>query len=128
MSGWTAKRFWQAATVEPVPGGYTVRLDEKPVKTPRKTLLCVPTQALAEAIAAEWQAQEGQVRPETMPFTRSANAALDKVAEQFGEVVDLLAAYGGSDLLCYRAEGPEGLVARQAAGCVSGIMRTRRLR
>lgn len=75
----------------------------------------MPTRALAEAIAAEWDAQQGAVRPETMPFTRSANSALDKVAVQFDEVVDMLAAYGATDLLCYRATGPEALVARQAA-------------
>lgn len=115
MSAWKAKRFWKQATVEPTDSGFTVRLDGRPVKTPAKTLLVVPTRALAEAVAAEWEAQQGTVRPETMPFTRSANSALDKVTPQFDAVVDMLAAYGGTDLLCYRATGPEALVARQAA-------------
>lgn len=116
MSGWAAKRFWKAASVEAVEGGFAVRLDGKPIRTPLKVPLVVPTRAMAEAIAAEWDAQQGLVQPLTMPVTRSANAAIDKVAVQFGEVVGLLADYGGSDLLCYRAEGPAGLVARQAAG------------
>ena len=101
--------------VDLVDGGYAVRLDGRPVKTPAKTPLVVPTEAMAQAIAVEWDAQHGKVRPETMPVTRAANAALDKVTPQFDEVVGLLAAYGGTDLLCYRAAGPMELVARQAA-------------
>lgn len=116
MSGWTAKRFWQAAQAEACDGGFTVRLDGRGVKTPAKAPLVVPTLAMAQAIAAEWEAQQGAVRPETMPVTRAANSALDKVVPQRGEVVALLAAYGGSDLLCYRAAGPEVLAERQAAG------------
>lgn len=115
MSAWKAKRFWKAATTETTEGGFTVRLDGRAVKTPAKSLLVVPTEALAQAIAAEWDAQSGVVKPDTMPFTRSANSAIDKVMPQFDAVVDMLAAYGGTDLLCYRATGPEALVARQAA-------------
>lgn len=116
MSAWKAKRFWKEASVEAVERGFTVRLDGRPVKTPAKTLLVVPTKALAEEIAAEWNAQSGLVKPETMPFTRSANSALDKIVPQFDAVVAMLAAYGGTDLLCYRATGPEPLIQRQAAG------------
>lgn len=116
MSGWTAKRFWTTATAQPVAGGFGVNLDARPVRTPAKAPLVVPTLALAEVIAAEWDAQQGTVRPETMPATRTANSAIDKVTTQRAEVVDILAAYGGTDLLCYRAPGPEGLVARQGAG------------
>lgn len=114
MSVWAAKRFWTTATVVPAEGGFTVHLDARPVRTPLKTPLILPTLALAEAVAAEWQAQEGKIDPESMPFTRTANSALDKVAPQFEAVAAMLAAYGESDLLCYRAEGPEDLVARQA--------------
>ncbi len=116
MSIWAAKRFWTAASAIPVDGGFTVHLDARPVRTPLKAPLVVPTLALAEAIAAEWQAQDGKVNPGTMPFTRTANSAIDKVAPQMDEVAAMLAAYGGSDLLCYRAEGPPDLVARQAEG------------
>lgn len=116
MSGWTAKRFWKAAAVVPCEGGFSVDLDGRPVKTPAKMPLVVPSLALAEVIAGEWNAQEGIVRPETMPATRTANSAIDKVAPQMAAVVDEVAGFGGSDLLCYRAEGPDELVARQAAG------------
>lgn len=114
MSVWTARRFWTTASAVPVEGGFAVHLDDRPVRTPLKALLVVPTRALAEAIAAEWQAQEGKIDPETMPFTRTANSAIDKVAPQFDAVAAMLAEYGGSDLLCYRAEAPPDLVARQA--------------
>lgn len=114
MSVWAARRFWTAATAVPVDGGYTVQLDARLVRTPLKAPLVLPTIALAKAVAAEWQAQEKAVNPETMPFTRTANSAIDKVRPQFAAVADMLADYGGSDLLCYRAEGPAGLVARQA--------------
>ena len=114
MSAWSARRFWTTASAVPVEGGFTVHLDGRPVRTPLKSPLVLPTLALAEAVAAEWQAQEGTVKPETMPFTRMANSAVDKVKPQFVAVADMLAEYGGSDLLCYRAEGPAELVARQA--------------
>jgi chaperone required for assembly of F1-ATPase len=114
-AGWTAKRFWKQATAEAVGGGYTVLLDGRGVKTPARTPLVVPSLALAQALAVEWDAQEGVVNPATMPLTRMANSALDKVAPQFAEVADMLAAYGGHDLLCYRATGPQTLVDRQIA-------------
>lgn len=115
MSTWAPKRFWKATEVAERANGYEVRLDGRSVRTPLKTLLVVPTEAFAERIAAEWEAQEKLVDPRTMPFTRAANAALDKVALQRAEVADMLSAYGGTDLLCYRATAPEALVARQAA-------------
>jgi chaperone required for assembly of F1-ATPase len=114
MSEWKAKRFWEKVAIDPVEGGFGVSLDGRPVRTPAKSALTVPTQNLAEAIAGEWRAQDKTIDPATMPFTRTANAAIDKVRPQHAEVADLLADYADSDLLCYRAEGPEALVARQA--------------
>jgi chaperone required for assembly of F1-ATPase len=114
-SAWTPKRFWTTATTEPCDGGYTVRLDNRAVKTPLKSALVVPTLAMAEAMAAEWRAQGTKVDPATMPVTRAANSAIDKVVPQFDAVVDMLAAYGETDLLCYRATGPQALQDRQAA-------------
>ena len=116
MSEWRAKRFWQNAGVETAGEGFAVRLDGRPLRTPLKTELVVPSRALAEGVAAEWDAQEGRIDPLGMPLTRAANATLDKVAPQRAEVAAGLAEYGGSDLLCYRATGPEPLVARQAEG------------
>lgn len=114
MSAWKAKRFWKEAAVVIVDDSYAVELDGRSVKTPAKRALNVPTRAMAQAIAAEWQAQEGEIKPETMPVTKTANAAIDKVAVQHAEVADMLAAYGDADLLCYRADTPEKLVVRQS--------------
>jgi chaperone required for assembly of F1-ATPase len=114
MSEWKQKRFWTEVSVVDEGTGFAVALDGRKVKTPAKSPLVVPTRKMAEAIAAEWNAQEESVNPLTMPFTRSANASIDKVTVQFAEVADMLAEYGDSDLLCYRADSPEGLVSRQA--------------
>ena len=113
MSTWKNKRFWEQVTVTESGDRFAVELDGRQVKTPAKTQLILPTRAMAEAIATEWRAQEEIVNPNTMPCTRSANAALDKVQTQHAEVSDMLADYGDSDLLCYRAETPRELVARQ---------------
>jgi chaperone required for assembly of F1-ATPase len=116
MTGWAVKRFWTKAATLPADGGFAVALDGRRVKTPAKRPLVLPTLAMAQAVAEEWDAQAGTIDPASMPVTRAANAALDKVATQFDEVAGLIAAYGGSDLLCYRATGPEPLVRRQARG------------
>jgi chaperone required for assembly of F1-ATPase len=113
MSDWKPKRFWKTAKAEVCEGGFTVLLDARTVKTPAKASLTVPTLTMAEAIAMEWDAQDDMLDPGTMPVTRGANAAIDKVRAQRAEVVALLAEYGDSDLLCYRAVGPEGLIKKQ---------------
>lgn len=115
MSAWSARRFWTDATVRPEGGGFAILLDSRPVRTPLKAPLILPTEALAREVAAEWQAQTDTVNPATMPFTRTSNSAIDTVIPQHHAVVEMLAAYGGTDLLCYRATGPAALVARQAA-------------
>lgn len=114
MADWKAKRFWKSALVAEVDGGFAVELDGRAVKTPAKQTLCVPTHAMALAIAQEWDAQVDLINPNTMPVTKTANAAIDKVTVQHAEVAELLAAYGDCDLLCYRADAPEELIARQA--------------
>lgn len=114
MSEWKQKRFWTGVAVTEDEGGHTVELDGRRVKTPAKAPLLLPTRALAEAVASEWDAQDTDIDPLSMPFTRTANAAIDKVRPQLPEVADMLAAYGDSDLLCYRAEAPQELVDRQA--------------
>lgn len=116
MSGWKPRRFWKETRIQPEPGGgWGLRLDARPLRTPAKTPLVVPTPDLAHAIAAEWEAQSDEVRPASMPLTRMANSAIDKVAPQHAAVVAEVARYGASDLLCYRAVAPADLVARQAA-------------
>lgn len=114
MSEWKTKRFWKAVTTAKADRGYEIMLDGRAVRTPAKAPLVVPGAELAQAIAAEWEAQVDVVRPDSMPFTRSANAAIDKVAAQHSEVAALIAEYADSDLLCYRADAPAELVARQA--------------
>jgi chaperone required for assembly of F1-ATPase len=109
------RRFWKAAAPAPESGGVGVRLDGRPLRTPAGATLLVPTGELAAEIAAEWDALDGEIDPGRLPFTRAANAAIDRVAPRPGPVVDAIAEYGGSDLLCYRAGGPAALVARQAA-------------
>lgn len=116
MSDAKAKRFWEMARIVETPRGLAVHLDARPVKTPARAEMIVPTPALAEAIVAEWNAQGDLVDPLSMPLTRGVNAAIDKVAPQHREVAEMIAAYGATDLLCYRATGPEGLIARQSEG------------
>ncbi len=114
MSEWAAKRFWTEVRVTTEAAGHGIALDGRPVRTPAKAPLIVPTPALAEAVAAEWRAVDGKIDPREMPMTRSANAAVDKVAHQHGDVADMIAAYGETDLLCHRAASPQELVLRQA--------------
>ena len=113
MSEWAAKRFWTEARVTDEDAGFGVALDARPVKTPAKAPLVVPTRPLAAAIADEWDGVDGKIDPRRMPMTRSANAAIDKVAHQRAEVAEMIAAYGETDLLCYRATAPQELVLRQ---------------
>ncbi|MEM8555821.1 MAG: ATP12 family protein [Pseudomonadota bacterium] len=115
MSEWAQKRFWKDVSLGEADGGFQVLLDGRGVRTPAKAAQIIPTRALAEAVAAEWDAQVETVDPGAMPLTRLTNSAIDKVTVQFSEVADSLAAYGGSDLLCYRASTPAELVARQGA-------------
>lgn len=115
MSEWNLKRFWTSVGIFGDGDAFAVRLDDRPIRTPAKRTLVVPSRTIAARIACEWEAQVEKVDPSTMPWTRSANAALDKVAPQRDEVIAHLASYAGTDLLSYRAEGPEDLVARQCA-------------
>jgi chaperone required for assembly of F1-ATPase len=94
--------------------GFPVLLDGKPVYTPARRLLAAPTMSLAQEIAAEWNAQKDEIDPARMPLTRLANAVIDGVADAPAAVAEDVAKYLGSDLVCYRAESPEGLVARQS--------------
>lgn len=116
MSEWRARRFWTRAEAVAAEGGVTVRLDGRPIRTPLKAHVVMPSRALAEGVAEEWAAQGDVVDPLSMPLMRAVNATIDKVIPQRGEVAASLAEYGASDLLCYRATGPDALVERQADG------------
>ncbi|HEY8383691.1 MAG TPA: ATP12 family protein [Microvirga sp.] len=107
------KRFYKEAGVEERDGAFQLVLDGRPARTPGRQPLAVPTRALAEALAAEWDRQAEEVNPATMPLTRIVNSALDGVAVRRDEVVDDLVRYAGSDLVCYRAAEPARLVEAQ---------------
>lgn len=109
------KRFYSEVRVAPAPQGYGIELDGRPLNTPAKAPLILPSRPLAEEVAAEWSAQSERIRPLDMPMTQLANTALDRVPGRRAEIVDELAAYAETDLVCYRATGPTSLVAAQAA-------------
>ena len=109
------RRFYTDVTVEPRAEGHVVLLDGRAVKTPGKLTLALPHGALAEAVADEWRAQEEVIDPGVMHLTRIVNSGIEAVPAKHAEVADAIAAYAGTDLLCYRADGPERLVERQQA-------------
>ena len=107
------KRFWKDVAVERENGGWTIKLDGRPVKTPARTSLLVPTQALAEGIANQRRSVADTIDPRAMPLTGFANAAIDRVAPERQAFAEGLARYAEADLACYRADGPSKLVERQ---------------
>ncbi len=113
--GPTRKRFYARAGLVESPEGFTITLDDKPVRTPSGRALTAPTREIADAMVAEWDAQKETIDPLTMPFTRFANTVADAVTDRVGAVTDDIAKYFGTDLLFYRAGHPEALIAREAA-------------
>jgi chaperone required for assembly of F1-ATPase len=109
------KRFYKDVAVGTEADGFTVLLDAKPVRTPARHVLILPTQALAEAVAEEWRQQGETLEPQGMRVTRLAITAIDLMPGRRGDAVEEVAGYAGTDLLCYRADHPANLVARQAA-------------
>ncbi len=108
------KRFYKEAAARRETDGHAILLDGKPVRTPAGRRLVLPNQALAEAVAEEWQGQGATIVPAAMPLTAIANTAIDRIALARDDAVTGLMRYAETDLLCYRAEGPADLVARQA--------------
>ena len=109
------RRFYADAAAGLVEGGYGVFLDGKPVRTPAKAMLVLPTSPLAEALAGEWQAQQELIDPDRMPMTRLCNSAIDGVAAAIEPTIAETAKYAETDLVCYRAGDPAALVAAQSA-------------
>ena len=107
------KRFWSSAEAVTVEGGWGVRLDERPLRTPGRSALVVPTEPLAQAVAKEWAEAGETVDPRAMPLIGLANAAIDRVAGDRAAFAAGLARYAEADLACYRAEGPQTLAERQ---------------
>lgn len=110
-----AKRFYKQAKAEQMPGGWTVELDGRSIKTPVRAALKVPTERLAKALAAEWNAQEAEIDLLTMHLTRLANVAIDRTPDLRQEMADELARYCETDLVCHIAEDDEDLAEREEA-------------
>lgn len=109
------KRVYKTVAVTATEDGFGITLDGRPVRTPGRTALVLPKRALADAVAAEWDAQDGKVDPTSMPMMQCAATAIDRVAPNHEEIARQTARYGETDLLCHRADYPEALQARQAA-------------
>ncbi len=107
------RRFYKEVAIEARPRGHALLLDGKPVRTPARAVFLAPNAAVAEAAAAEWRDQGARICTADMPVTRFVNSVIDHVAPGRRDVVERIAAYGATDLLCYRADAPETLVARQ---------------
>ena len=108
------KRFYKTVTIKGDTPAFSITLDGRPVKTPMKLPLLLPTRALAEGIAAEWERQEERINPFDMPLTRLANAAIDRVRGKRDDVVGMICEHGEHDLLCYRADKPPAFAVLQA--------------
>ncbi len=109
------RRIYREVRVAPTGGGWSIWLDARALQTPARQPLVLPRPGLAEAIAAEWDAQTEKVVPATMPLMRLAATVLDRMAAQRGQAIDEIVGYAKTDLVCYRAERPAELVARQNA-------------
>ncbi|WP_407169879.1 ATP12 family chaperone protein [Bradyrhizobium sp. ORS 111] len=109
------KRFYESAGVAEADGGFSVALDGRPIRSPSGKPIVVPTRAIADTVAAEWNAQGETIDPLTMPLTRFANSVVEGVIDRVDEVSEDAAKFLGSDMLFYRAGHPEALVAREAA-------------
>ncbi|APR52650.1 ATPase [Sphingomonas koreensis] len=109
------KRFWKDADAVAVPDGHDIHLDGKPVRTPGRVPLTLPSPALAKAVADEWRNVGETIDPRAMPLTGLSNAAIDRIAPDTAAFAAGLAKYGESDLLCYRADHPLELQLRQQA-------------
>ena len=113
MAEWAQKVFWSEVTVGKVDDGFAVLLDGREINTPLKSKLYLPTKALAQEIASEWASIEDNIDSEKLPLTKIANAVIDKVSVESDGIIPMLAEYATTDLVCYRATKPAGLIKRQ---------------
>ena len=110
------KRFYKAVSTDKAEEGYRILLDGRPVRTPGKKPLAVPAPGIAERLRAEWDGQAEEIDPAKMPVTRLVNTAIDGVADNLDAVFEEIVRFAGTDMLCYRADSPSGLVERQREG------------
>jgi YD repeat-containing protein len=114
MTDAPVRRFYKSVAVTGAKAPFSIALDDRPLRTPLKRPLELPSRPIAEAVASEWSAQGEKIEPQKMPFTRLANTALDRVAGNFPRIMGDIVGFAGSDLVCYRADEPIGLIERQA--------------
>jgi len=114
MTASPARRFYKQVAVTGTAAPFSVALDERSLRTPLKRSLDLPTRPLAEAVASEWAAQAEKIDPHSMPYTKLANTALDRVSTSRERIIGEIVDFTGSDLVCYRAEKPQDLIERQA--------------
>ena len=107
------KRFYEHAEVAPAGERFAIHLDGRPIRTPARLALELPTRNLAELVREEWEAQDREIDPTRMPVTRLVNTALDGIVNDKQAVIEDIIRFAGTDLLCYRADAPQGLVDRQ---------------
>ena len=108
------RRFWKEVEVQHEAGGWAIRLDDRPLRTPARATLLLPTEPLGQAVADEWRSAGETVDPRAMPMTGLANAAIDRVEPERQAFAGGLARYGEADLACYRSDWPPDLVERQS--------------
>jgi chaperone required for assembly of F1-ATPase len=113
LSARKLKRFYDEVRVVPISDGFEIQLDGKPLRSPEKNALLLPNAFLGEAVAEEWRTQEKDISPPTMPFTKLAFTAADRVAPNREAVIEQISAFANSDVICYRASEPDDLVKRQ---------------
>ncbi len=109
------KRFYEKVETVAEGDGWAILLDDKSIKTPAKKMLVLPTKGLAESVVQEWQEQDDEIEPLSMPLTRYANAAIDRTSAMRNDVIEQVCAYGQGDVLCYRVDEPTDLADRQRA-------------
>lgn len=108
------KRFYKTATAARDGGGFSIRLDDRPIRTPGRRLLLLPSEGLARAVADEWAGQGQTIQPQAMPLTRLANTTVDQLPQRRADALAEIMGYASADLLCYRQAAPVELVSRQA--------------
>ena len=114
MTASPARRFYRKVAVTGTAAPFSVTLDERSLRTPLKRALDLPTKRLAEAVASEWAAQAEKIDPHSMPYTKLANTAVDRVNSDRERIMSEIVDFAGSDLVCYRAEKPRDLIERQS--------------
>ena len=109
------KRFYKEVTLDTLSEGFGVFLDGRPLRTPAKTVMNVPSKRLAKAVQEEWASAGEDIKPEEMPFFSMAVTVLDRVTTQSETLCGELCDYAGNDVLFYRAGAEDNALDQQQA-------------